>query len=156
MCCAFPAFSMERLRKAGSELVYRCAKHYSAPSSDKRSDSHDLRVCGAQNLGSGDFAQHARWRFVNEEVFAVCSPAFLATNPQLQSPQDLANSTLLHLEERYRPRLDWSLWLARFGVSAARAGKALTFNDYSIVLQAALEGRGMALGWRHIVEPLIA
>ena len=41
-------------------------------------------------------------------------------------------------------------------MSAARAGKALTFNDYSIVLQAALEGQGLALGWRHIVEPLIA
>ena len=114
------------------------------------------RIDLAITLGSGDFAQHARWRFVNEEVFAVCSPAFLAANPQLQSPQDLANSTLLHLEERYRPRLDWSLWLAHFGVSAARAGKALTFNDYSIVLQAALEGQGLALGWRHIVEPLIA
>ena len=40
-------------------------------------------------------------------------------------------------------------------MSPARAGKAFTFNDYSIVLQAALEGQGVALGWRHIVEPLI-
>ena len=114
------------------------------------------RIDLAITLGSGEFAQHARWRFVDEEVFAVCSPAFLALHPQLQTPQDVANSTLLHLEERYRPRLDWTLWLARFGVSAARAAKALTFNDYSIVLQAALEGQGLALGWRHIVEPLIA
>ena len=114
------------------------------------------RIDLAITLGSGEFAQHARWRFVDEEVFAVCSPAFLASHPQLQTPQDVANSTLLHLEERYRPRLDWSLWLAHFGVSAARAAKSLTFNDYSIVLQAALEGQGLALGWRHIVEPLIA
>lgn len=41
MCCAFWPFSMERLRKAGSELVYRCAKHYIAPSSDKRGTKAD-------------------------------------------------------------------------------------------------------------------
>jgi len=32
---ARPPFFMERLRKAGSELVYRCAKQYSEPSRDK-------------------------------------------------------------------------------------------------------------------------
>lgn len=114
------------------------------------------RIDLAITLGSGDFAQHARWRFVDEEVFAVCSPAFWAAHAPLHTVQDLANSTLLHLEERYRPRLDWPLWLARFGVSAPRSAKGLSFNDYSIVLQAALEGQGLALGWRHIVEPLIA
>ncbi len=34
--CARPPFSMDRLRKAGGELVYRCAKPHSEPSSDKR------------------------------------------------------------------------------------------------------------------------
>jgi DNA-binding transcriptional LysR family regulator len=106
-------------------------------------------------LGSGDYARFERWHFVDEEVFPVCSPDFLVSHPTLKLPQDVAQTTLLHLEERYRPRLDWAGWLARFGVSPARAGKAFTFNDYSIVLQAALEGQGIALGWRHIVEPLI-
>ncbi len=44
--CARPPFSMDRLRKAGSELVYRCAKQYSEPTSDKRGarvDEHSLR-----------------------------------------------------------------------------------------------------------------
>jgi hypothetical protein len=34
--CARPPFAMERLRKEGAALVYRCAKHHSEPSSDKR------------------------------------------------------------------------------------------------------------------------
>ena len=34
--CALPPFAMDRLRKAGTALVYRCAKQYSEPSSDKR------------------------------------------------------------------------------------------------------------------------
>ena len=36
-----PPFFMERLRKEGSELVYRCAKQYSEPSSDKRGAKAD-------------------------------------------------------------------------------------------------------------------
>jgi len=61
----------------------------------------------------------------------------------------------LHLEKRYRPRLGWSGWLARFGVSLGRSTKLFRFNDYSVVLQAAIEGQGVALGWRHLVEPLV-
>ena len=34
--CARPPFSMERLRKEGAALVYRCAKQHSEPTTDKR------------------------------------------------------------------------------------------------------------------------
>jgi hypothetical protein len=34
--CARPPFAMERLRKEGTALVYRCAKQHSEPGSDKR------------------------------------------------------------------------------------------------------------------------
>ena len=34
--CARPPFAMDRLRKEGAELVYRCAKQQSEPGSDKR------------------------------------------------------------------------------------------------------------------------
>ena len=34
--CARPPFAMERLRKEGVTLVYRCAKQRSEPTSDKR------------------------------------------------------------------------------------------------------------------------
>ncbi len=34
--CARPPFAMDRLRKEGAELVYRCAKQHSEPGSDKR------------------------------------------------------------------------------------------------------------------------
>jgi hypothetical protein len=39
--CARPPFSMERLRKAGSTLVYRCAKQHSEPASDRRGPRAD-------------------------------------------------------------------------------------------------------------------
>jgi len=34
--CARPPFAMDRLRKEGAALVYRCAKQHSEPGSDKR------------------------------------------------------------------------------------------------------------------------
>lgn len=109
----------------------------------------------AITLGSGEFLGHERWHFVDEEVFPVCSPSYLARHPGLSEPAALTQADLLHLEERYRPRLDWPGWLAHCGLTLPLGGKLFTFNDYSIVLQAALEGQGVALGWRHIVAPLI-
>ena len=39
--CARPPFAMDRLRKEGTELVYRCAKQRSEPGSDKRGAKAD-------------------------------------------------------------------------------------------------------------------
>jgi Putative transposase len=39
--CARPSFAMERLRKEGAALVYRCAKQRSEPASDKRGAKAD-------------------------------------------------------------------------------------------------------------------
>ena len=39
--CARPPFAMERLRKEGAALVYRCAKQHSEPDSDKRGAKAD-------------------------------------------------------------------------------------------------------------------
>ncbi|MCB2039716.1 MAG: LysR family transcriptional regulator, partial [Rhodoferax sp.] len=41
------------------------------------------------------------------------------------------------------------------GVTLGRSTRLFRFNDYSVVLQAAIEGQGVALGWRHLVDPLI-
>ncbi len=106
-------------------------------------------------LGADDFANYQRWHFVDEEIFPVCSPKFLQTNP-LPDLKALAHSPLLVLEERYRPRMGWKDWLAQFDMGLPRQPKLFRFNDYSIVLQAAIEGQGVAQGWRHIVQPLIA
>jgi DNA-binding transcriptional LysR family regulator len=106
-------------------------------------------------LGADDFANYQRWHFVDEEIFPVCSPKFLQANP-LPDLNALAHSPLLVLEERYRPRMGWKDWLAQFAVNLPRQPRLFRFNDYSIVLQAAIEGQGVAQGWRHIVQPLIA
>ena len=118
-------------------------------------DLEQERIDLAITLGAREYPRLQRWHFAQEEVFPVCSAAFLAQHGRPSDAQDLSRMPLLHLEEHYRPRLDWAGWLARFGVSLPRGVPSLDFNDYSVVLQAAMEGQGVALGWRHIVAPLI-
>ncbi len=113
------------------------------------------RIDLAITLGTGEFPQHQRWHFVDEEIFAVCSPAYLRAHGTIGDVQALPQASLLHLEQRYRPRLGWSGWLARFGVALGRNTRLFRFNDYSVVLQAAIEGQGVAMGWRHLVDPLL-
>ena len=48
--CARPPFAMDRLRKEGCNLVYRCAKQYSEPASDKRGTNSDGAVIAKEIL----------------------------------------------------------------------------------------------------------
>lgn len=139
-----------RFKQLHPDIELRCI------TTDTDLDLERERIDLAITLGSGDFGQHQRWHFVDEEIFPVCSPAFLKRGAGLKDLAALTRATLLHLEERYRPRLDWPGWLNRFGIKLGRGGKTFRFNDYSIVLQAAIEGQGVALGWRHLVATLLA
>lgn len=123
---------------------------------DRDLDLSRERIDLAVTLGSSGFEAYQHWKFVDEEVFPVCSPGFLQQHPALRDVKALARLPLLHLEERYKPRIGWAEWLRHFGVPLRREAAMFRFNDYSIVLQAALEGQGVALGWKHIVEPLLA
>lgn len=92
-----------------------------------------------------------------ERIVPVAAPAladelFAGARP---APGQLADAPLLHLEERYRPRYNWERWFADHNVTLARTPGGYRSNDYSLVLQAALDGQGIALGWEHIVTTLL-
>jgi LysR family glycine cleavage system transcriptional activator len=86
-----------------------------------------------------------------EDMFPVCAPTLAAA---LRRPEDLANQTLLHTTVS---REDWQLWLTAAGlpVSIARQ-RGLMFDQSFMATQAAMDGLGVALGRRHLVEADIA
>lgn len=93
-----------------------------------------------------------------ERVYPVCSPAYLRNHPELRQPADLLDQTLLHLEYP-RPaagEVDWRQWLLRQGVNEQPVRRAIRLNSYPMVLQAAEAGRGVALGWSYITDPILA
>ncbi len=93
-------------------------------------------------------------RFCDEAVMPVAAPE-LASRLNVDRPADLVGAPLLHLEERYRPRFDWRRWFEHHQVAAGPLTGDRS-NDYSLVIQAALDGQGVALGWRHIIADLVA
>ncbi len=99
-------------------------------------------------------------RLVEEDVVPVASPGFLARHP-LRSAADLAALPLLHLERPDPDRwLSWAEYMESCGLREAAAGgrqaqSGLSFNNYMLVLQAAIAGQGIALGWRPLTDDLL-
>lgn len=90
-----------------------------------------------------------------ERLVPVASPELAATL-ETTRPEGLLTAPLLHLEERYEPRFDWYRWFDQHGVDTPTRLPGDRSTDYSLVLQAALDGQGVALGWNHIVADLVA
>lgn len=105
---------------------------------DFSSDSVDVGI----RYGSGAWRGLHAERLMTEVVFVVCSPRLLEGPSPLSRPEDLRHHTMLHddLPE------DWETWLEAAGVGGIRARRDLAFNHSEMVLQAAIDGLGVALG----------
>lgn len=106
--------------------------------------------------GSGDWPGYEAMFLAPEAIVPVASPAHLARTGLVSEPADLFSRSLIHLEEPFRLRPTWTDWFAGHGLAWTDRGEGLRLNDYALVLQAAVAGEGIALGWRHLVERLIA
>ncbi len=91
-----------------------------------------------------------------EEIFPVAGAAYAARFGLPRTVAELASHRLIHLEEPFREAANWDDWFRSAGLSVAVAGTGLRINDYALVIQAAMEGQGIAIGWRHLVERLLA
>ncbi|MDX8523161.1 LysR substrate-binding domain-containing protein [Mesorhizobium sp. MSK_1335] len=91
-----------------------------------------------------DDTSYHRWPFSPEIVVPVCSPSYLSAHGRLKHDADGEGHVLLHLTDA---KLQW---LDAWGHVADRKtskAKWLEFSDYAVVLQAAMNGEGVALGW---------
>jgi DNA-binding transcriptional LysR family regulator len=91
-----------------------------------------------------------------ETVFPVCSPA-LADNPAnpLLTPDDLHHHVLLYLELPRAAWLDWELWFHALGLRDFEPAGKLHFSHYDQLIQAAVDGHGVALGRNPLVSRLL-
>ncbi|HWT99335.1 MAG TPA: LysR substrate-binding domain-containing protein [Terriglobales bacterium] len=97
-----------------------------------------------------DDAEHLRWPLLAEEILPVCSPDYLRRHGPLGPGCDMSQHALAHLSGT--TRLPWSRFLATFDLPNPHGSRSLTFSDYALTLQAAISGRAIALGWRHVVS----
>lgn len=106
--------------------------------------------------GPRDWPQYQSEPLAPEEIYPVCGAGYLAGRTRPQRPEDLLAHQLIHLEEPYRAAATWRDWFASVGVEGRRVPKGLQINDYVLVVQSVIAGQGVALGWRHLVEGLVA
>jgi DNA-binding transcriptional LysR family regulator len=94
--------------------------------------------------------------FASEAIVAVASPSYVAKHGKIDDVRAFASHNLIHLEEPWREAATWEDWLASAGVALPSKNRGLLINDYVSVIQAALNSQGIALGWRHLVDPMVA
>jgi LysR family glycine cleavage system transcriptional activator len=80
-------------------------------------------------------------RLCPEQEFPVCSPTFIESHGPIEKPSDILAVPILH--DLSRP--DWPMWFDVAGVGEAQIPAGPQFNQTSMVIDAALEGHGVAL-----------
>ncbi|MBD1587545.1 LysR family transcriptional regulator [Pseudomonas sp. C2L12B] len=90
-----------------------------------------------------------------DEVFPVCSPNYLKGNEQVLSVIDLPHHQLLHHRAAPPHLMEWDSWLAQYGVALSGDAKGHVFDSYPMMLQAAVEGHGIAVGWGRTAGRLV-
>jgi LysR family glycine cleavage system transcriptional activator len=98
--------------------------------------------------GERDHEVHS-WHFAPELIIPVCSPGYLARHGTLEQPVRGTRHTMLHLSDI---PLDREASWGSIGGSRALRPTWIEFSDYGVVLQAAMNGEGGALGWITVVS----
>lgn len=71
------------------------------------------------------------------------------------SPASLLDVELLHLDGRERRWMGWETWFAANDLHWSAAEARLSYNNHALVMDEALAGRGVALGWVGIVDAAV-
>lgn len=95
--------------------------------------------------------------FESEEVVSVCSPEYLQRRGPIHDPQHLLEAhTLLIVEDHYHDWLTWADWFSAVGAGYSTPRQALRTNSYQLLMQSAMMGQGVSLGWRSLLEGELA
>jgi LysR family transcriptional regulator, glycine cleavage system transcriptional activator len=97
-------------------------------------------------------------RLTTEELFPVCSPHLVPTRGRVVKSASVLKLPLLHLDDRQ----GWARWMEAAKVPQTKALQGLVLNRASMVIDAAVNGQGIALArttlaaWDLINKRLVA
>ena len=112
-------------------------------------------------FGRGKYPGLKAIKLFEESVTPMCAPQYLKGEEQspIQDPTDLSQHTLLHddLLSRLDPSApNWDTWLKSYGTNHVDASQGTHFSQPDHALQAAIDGAGLALGWKGLAANDIA
>jgi LysR family glycine cleavage system transcriptional activator len=102
----------------------------------------------AVTYGKGDWPGVVADKLLGLDFFPVCSPAFLRNDKPLTELDNLRYYSLLH-DANYEC---WRDWLELAGVQGIDSDKGTIIDDTNVLIQAAIDGQGIALGSSTFVE----
>jgi LysR family glycine cleavage system transcriptional activator len=167
-----------RQREAGRTLTIACshdmAQNWLMPRFRELAEAVDewqLRVITADSysnfdapdielsvrFGDGNWPGFTAIHLFPEEGFPICAPELLQRHPELwnATPEVLTQFPLLRLASEAQIGLKWADWLRSEGV-ALPVVDGPVFPTFSLLLLELVAARGIALGYRYIVDQLLA
>lgn len=120
---------------------------------DIRGEAVDMAIA----FGDGDWAGCEARQLLPEVVLPVCSPALAACHAAAGgTPGAVLGLPLLHLSSSAKSCwISWQDWGQRQGLAAGDVQHSLTLGNYPLMIQAAIAGHGVALGWRPLIDELL-
>jgi DNA-binding transcriptional LysR family regulator len=95
-------------------------------------------------------------RLFGERVLPVCSPKLPGRN-KLREPADLKHFVLLDFDDPAQliPWLSWEVWFETMKTAMPASKGVLHFNHYDMLVRAAVNGQGVALGRLPLIDALL-
>ncbi|MBB6563265.1 LysR family glycine cleavage system transcriptional activator [Acidovorax soli] len=105
------------------------------------------RIDVGVRYGAGHWPGLVAQPLMAEEVYPVCAPTLARQRARPRKPADLLEHTLVHDLSMDGPSgfPTWDGWLRHAGVAGRAPRRGLKINNSAAVLQAAIDGQGIAL-----------
>jgi len=111
----------------------------------------------AIRVGDGRFPGLDSALLFPEVVVPIASPGLAEQYglDEASTAADVYTAPFVHMDDGDRPWMSWSDWLDEFGIILRRQPGRVMFHNYPMVLQRALLGYGVALGWRQLIDEYV-
>lgn len=106
--------------------------------------------------GTGEWPGFSSRLLFEEEVFPVCSPAYLQRTGPVRDAEELAGHDLLNLDDEQWDWMNWRVWFNSKGIDLPFERRAFEINSYPLLIEAAKNDHGVALGWRYLVDDALS
>ncbi len=106
--------------------------------------------------GDGRWPELTPIRLFNIFAFPVCSQSYLDATAPLAATADLLQHTLINLDGATHSTEDWWWWLNAMDVRVPPSFRLMGLNSYDNVMQLALQGEGVALGFSGLVDDFLS
>lgn len=115
-----------------------------------RPEEVELRI----RHGMGGWINDVMEPLFDDWLYPVCSPAFAARHRDA-TVADLPNLPLLDIDWVAPDWVTWEEALLHGGL-AGRPFRGRRFGKFSLAIQAAAAGQGLAIGWHRMISPMLA